>query len=542
MVQLAGAIHEAGHAVPALVPLGEWSDRLEDFFGFLTRRNAFRAFRSQHFMQMAYWGRLTLLDGWNELDPQSHIRALRDLRALRREYPQLGIVIGTRRDLRPLSGPLVEIEALSEDQQLELARALRGTEGEALVDQAWRTPGVRELVAIPLYLTALLGTAPGAKFPQTKEEVLRLFVTQHEQIPEKAAILRRELFGFHGEMLTSLAVEANRTAKPQLPETLARQVISDVTSELSDRRQISAAPQTATVIEVLVNNHILIRPSSGGDGISFQHQQFQEWFASLSVGTLMMQAGGDAAARQRLRADVLNWPAWGESILFACERLSREGAAGVQAVVSAIRDALAIDPMLAAEMIFRSTAEVWTILQAEVVAFAARWHRPGQPDRAARFMMTTGRREFAPQIWPLVSNPDSQIQLTALRLASRFRPSVLGDDAAGKIAALPEETRGHVMAEIACRAGSTEWCWRRSSQSLTRARKWLSRSCKRSSSAAPTASSARFCNPLPRKYGSGWSARATRISLPIPRKPRGSWKCGAPSWRRKPTLCRSSAI
>jgi hypothetical protein len=146
MVQLAGAIHEAGHAVPALVPLGEWSDRPEDFFAFLARRNAFRAFRPQHFMQVAYCGRLTLLlDGWNELDPGSRIRALRDLRALRRDYPLLGIVIGTRRDLRPLSGPVVEIEALSEDQQLELARALRGTEGEALIDQAWRTPGVREL-------------------------------------------------------------------------------------------------------------------------------------------------------------------------------------------------------------------------------------------------------------------------------------------------------------------------------------------------------------------------------------------------------------
>jgi hypothetical protein len=455
MVQLAGAIYEGGHAVPALVPLGEWSDRPEDFFAFLLRRNAFRTFRPQHFMQVAYCGRLTLLlDGWNELDPGSRIRALRDLRALRRDYPLLGIVIGTRRDLRPLSGPVVEIEALSEDQQLELARALRARDGEALVDQAWRTAGVRELVAIPLYLTALLGTAPGAKFPQTMEEVLRLFVTQQEQIPEKAAILRRELFGFHGEMLTALAVEANRTAKPQLPETLARQVISHVTSELSARRQISAAPQPATVIEVLVNNHILIRPSSGGDGISFQHQQFQEWYASLSVGTLMMRAaGGDAAARQQLRADVLNWPAWEESILFACERLSRDGASGVQAVVSTIRDALAIDPMLAAEMIFRSTAEVWTILRTEVVAFATRWHRPGQPDRAARFMMTAACPEFAPQIWPLMSSPDSQIQLTALRLASRFRPSVLGDEAASKIAALPQETRGYVMAEIAMQSG-----------------------------------------------------------------------------------------
>jgi hypothetical protein len=37
------------------------------------------------------------------------------------------------------------------------------------------------------------------------------------------------------------------------------------------------------------------------------------------------------------------------------------------------------------------------------------------------------------------------------KLHSRFRPSVLGDDAASKIAALPE--RGHLMAEIASGAG-----------------------------------------------------------------------------------------
>ena len=103
------------------------------------------------FMQLAYHGRLILLlDGLNELDPASRLRAMRDLKALRRDYPLLGIVVGTRRHVLPISGPVVEIQALSEDQQLELAQALRGKDGEALVDQAWRTPGVRELIAIPL--------------------------------------------------------------------------------------------------------------------------------------------------------------------------------------------------------------------------------------------------------------------------------------------------------------------------------------------------------------------------------------------------------
>jgi hypothetical protein len=453
LAQLAETLVEAGEMVPGLVPLGEWSDRREDFFTFLTRRNAFGTFRPQHFMQLAYHGRFALLlDGWNELDPVARVAATRLLKALRRDYPLLGIVIGTRRHLLPISGAVVEVDPLSESQQLELAGALRGQEGEALVDQAWRTPGVRDLVTIPLYLTALLRSTPGARFPQTKEEVLRLFVTQHEEEPEKAAILQKELLGFHGDMLTGLGVEANRAANTVLSDTSANRVIADVGAQLAAAGQFTIPPQPATAIEVLVSNHLLIRASSGG--ISFQHQQFQEWYASLDVGRIMRAAAnGDAAARTKLRDEILNWPAWEESVLFACERLSRENATGAQAVAGAIRETLGIDPMLAAEMIFRSSPGVWALIGAETTAFAARWHTARKVDRAVRFMMTTGRPEFAPQIWPLISNSDQQVYLAAVRSPPRFRVSVLGDGAEQKLAALPLETRKHVVAEIASYGG-----------------------------------------------------------------------------------------
>jgi hypothetical protein len=93
------------------------------------------------------------------------------------------------------------------------------------------------------------------------------------------------------------------------------------------------------------------------------------------------------------------------------------------------------------------------LIGTEVTAFAERWHITGKVDRAARFMMTTGRPEFAPQIWPLISSRDNQIYLEALRSPRRFRPVVLGDNAEQKLAALPEETRKHVVAEIAGHSG-----------------------------------------------------------------------------------------
>src|SRR5260370_14668334 len=108
-----------------------------------------------------------ILGGWNELDSGSRKRATAEVKALQREFTGLSIVVSTRRQALnvPISGPLVEIDALTADQQLEIARASRGSEGGAILDHAWRTAGIRELVAIPLYLTTLLAHAPGRMSP-----------------------------------------------------------------------------------------------------------------------------------------------------------------------------------------------------------------------------------------------------------------------------------------------------------------------------------------------------------------------------------------
>jgi hypothetical protein len=193
-------------------------------------------------------------------------------------------------------------------------------------------------------------------------------------------------------------------------------------------------------------------PSHGA--VSFQHQLFQEWYASFEVERLTRDAAqGNTAALRALRHDVLNWIAWEESILFACERLSRHGADDVRAVSTAIHEALGIDPMLAAEMIFRTAPEVWPHIKDEVLAFAKRWHIPGKVDRAVRFMITTGRPEFAEYIWPLISNRENQVHIDALRAAGRFRPAVLGDGAPKRLVALPDEVRKEVLAEIATNSG-----------------------------------------------------------------------------------------
>ena len=450
LLQVAETIVASGRSVGLFVPLGEWSVGGGSLLASVAVRHAFRGVSEADLALLAEHGRLVLaLDGWNELDSVSRRRVTAELGWLKRDYPQLGLVVSTRREALdvPVGGRVIEIEYLNEEQQRIIARAYRGDAGETLLDAAWRTPGIRDLVAIPLYLTALLIAVKDDHLPATREEVLRLFIRQHDDAPERARALREVAFGFHGDMLKALAVEATQTANTSIGDSVARTVVKGVEDQLAAGNQITFAPQPTAILDVLVSQHTLIR--SGTESVSFQHQQFQEWYASFEAERAMREAAlGGAEAVQRLRAEILDERNWEKSLLFACERVSREDGDGPPVVARAIRVALTVDPILAAEMIFRSSDAVWREVADDVSAFVKQWHEPGQVDRAVRFMATSGRPEFAATFWPFMESTNSQVYLSVTRVARRFRPSVLGANADKRLAAIPEATRGHVLAEL----------------------------------------------------------------------------------------------
>jgi hypothetical protein len=456
VLQLAGDVITAGNSVPLYFRLGDWSAGSSTLLASLHARAAFNGVSAQEVMQLAQRGRvLLLLDGWNELDTDARKKLRLELAQVRRDCPHIRIVATTRQQVLdvPTTGPRVEIEPLSEDQQMAIRRAIAGDDGAKIVDEAWRTPGVRELIATPLYLTALVSGGVPTVRPETKEQLLRLFVEQHDRVNEHAEPLQELLHGCHTDVLTALASDLNARGLTTMTDAEARRIISTTLNKLVQDQQINERPEPAKVLELLTSHHTLTRGAGGTGPISFQHQQFQEWFASREVDELMrLSARGDTSARLRLRAAILDQPAWEESIYFAVERLSRE-VGGPAVAADAIRVALAVDPMLAAEMIFRVTDETWQIVNADIVAFATRWHSTGHVDRAIRFMVTTGRSDFESYVWPLASNLHSQVQLPTLRSAERFRPAVLGLNIDTKVAALPEETRRRLLGQIAVESG-----------------------------------------------------------------------------------------
>jgi hypothetical protein len=455
LFQVADGVLEIGNGTPLIIPLGDWATEGDALLVSILKRPAFNGISEQDFRSVATKpGVVLLLDGWNELDAAARERARVQITALKTELPELSLVISTRRQALdiPFGGTRVDLLPLDDEQQMEIARAMRGEAGVQLVYQAWRTAGVRELVTIPLYLTALLSLPEGAPFPTTKEEVLRRFVAAHEQEARRAATLHAVAFGFQQDYLDNLAVFATTTANTAITDSNARKSVAETARLLIAEGQITITTQPDTLLDTLVSNHVLMR-SGDTPGYSFQHQQFQEWYASHYVERLMLQAVSDPAAREKLKADVLDQRPWEEAVLFAVERSARGDAAHKAACSAAIRAAFDVDPVLAGEMVFRATDEVWAPISAEMRSLTEQWHAPGKVDRAVRFMIASGRPEFSDLLWPLISHGNTQVHLPALRAAKRFRPSVLGNDALARIAALPPEIRKNVLHEIASHGG-----------------------------------------------------------------------------------------
>jgi hypothetical protein len=456
--QVAEGVLENSYGAPLIVMLNDWATEKATILESILKRHAFRGILEDDLRRAAAQpGVVLLLDGWNELDAESRKRARVQMNTLKAELPDLGLVVSTRKPRNqaldvPFGGKRVDLLPLNHDQQMQIARAVQGEDGARLVDQAWRTAGVRELVTIPLYLTALLSLPKGMPFPTTKEEVLRHFVAAHEGETSRAEAMHAVVQDLQQDYLDGLAVFATRTANTAVSDSNARRSVSDTAALLANNGQITIKPEPNAVLDVLVSNHVLMR---AGDtpGVSFQHQQFQEWYASHFVECRIIAEADDPRSREALKAEIFNFSVWEEAILFAIERMSRGDGHQCAASGKAILAAFEVDPILAAEMIFRSTDDVWTRIATPIQARIARWRTAGKVDRAFRFMLTSGRAEFFDAVWPLITDENEQISLKALHNCRRFRPSILGGDAEQKIKALPQKPRLVLLHEIASHSG-----------------------------------------------------------------------------------------
>lgn len=448
LIQIARKMIEAG-PVPVFVPLGAWAESGIDLFDWISRRRSFQALSRAHLTFLADYGELALfMDGWNEVPEAARRRLINEMEELETQFPLLNLVMSSRRTALdvPLAGRRISVLPLSEDQQHEIATALRGPDGVSVLDAAWRTVGLRDLVTIPLYLRALMEATSG-RLPETKEEVLRCMVEAHEAIAANKELFHRELHDAQHTYLTAIAAAAQLSGTPTIADQDARSAVSDAGDKLVSEGQITTAPNPPHVLDILVECHLLVRQDS--QFYAFQHQQLQEWFASFDLEAGLVVAGDELNLEHPLTVVCLNDRSWAEVVLFACERMSRKDETSAKAVARVVDLLLGIDPMFAAQVVARSGSLVWKLIGDRALAFGLAWHAHDRLDRAVAFMIETKRPEFADIVWPLISSDNAQEQMSAVRLVRRFNPSVLGDHLARDYPALPDKSRETLASELA---------------------------------------------------------------------------------------------
>lgn len=449
LIQIARKMIEAG-PVPVFVPLGVWAESGRDLFDWASRRRGYEALSSAHLKFLADHGELALLlDGWNEVPESTRRRLINEMEELETQFPLLNVVMSSRRTTLdvPLAGRRIFVSPLSDEQQREIAEGMRGEDGVNVLDAAWRTVGLRDLVTIPLYLWALMEATTSGKLPETKEEVLRRMVETYEAIPANKELFHRELHDVQHAYLTAIARSAQLSGTPTIPDRDARLVVSRAGEKLVSEGQISIAPNPSHVLDILMASHLLVRQDN--QLYALQHQQLQEWFASFDLEAELVSVGDDLSFEHPLTIVALNDRGWTEVVLFACERMSRKDEAGAQIVAKVVDLLLGIDPIFAAQIVALSGPIVWEIIGDRILRFARAWHTQGKLDRAVGFMIQSKRAEFADIVWPLVSGGNNQNQMNAMRLVPRFNPSVLGDHLAREFAGLPDRSRETLAVELA---------------------------------------------------------------------------------------------
>ena len=116
-------------------------------------------------------------------------------------------------------------------------------------------------------------------------------------------------------------------------------------------------PQPNTVLEALVSHHVLMR---AGDPPAIVPAPAISGMVRVAF-CRAPDASGDrrSGVARKAEGGSFNRPLWEESILFACERLARGEPETAGSLRRGHLAAFEVDPILAAEMIFRSTDAVW---------------------------------------------------------------------------------------------------------------------------------------------------------------------------------------
>jgi hypothetical protein len=230
-----------------------------------------------------------LLNGWNEIGEPEFAQAERALRGLERDFPTVGIIVATRTHhiVPPLPGALrARLLTLTRHQRTAYLRARLGGRTDELRQKLDADPALDELTRTPFILSEVASLFEvGAPIPSTKMGVLNAVTRLIEQSDEHRNQLQQPpLAGRARDYLAELATRMTAHGGVTLSDDDARAAVTFVGTLLKNAGQIATLPEPVMVLSTLCAHHVLERQDYPAVAFRFEHQQFQEFYASLDVG------------------------------------------------------------------------------------------------------------------------------------------------------------------------------------------------------------------------------------------------------------------
>ena len=463
LIQLAQ--RECATGIPFIVDLSQWTSSSLNILEFIAGMPAFKAecLTSEDLARVQQAQPfLLLLNGWNEVAETSAKQASDALRDLARDFPSACIIVATRTHhvAPPLPGALrlrlLRLGRLQREGYLEARLGPKAAELHAYIEA---DPSLDGLTRTPFILSEVATLfEDGVEIPSTKFSVLAQVVRLNEQRDEHSNSLQMApIFGQQTAFLKALATEMTRGGPVSLSEADARARVAAVAQELIACGQIDRA-QPAEVLASLTAHHLLERVEYPETMFRFEHQQFQEYFASLDVHTRLLELGDDDHdARNRFTADYVNYPAWAEPLRMIAATIAEETGndrthkQDISAGRRLVEMAIAVDLVFAGELAQLCGNGVWNTVR-EVVGERFRAAN-GLPDGnfqqyALAAMLASGADDFGDVILPLLSGQDQQTRLHTYRLWPDIQLSSFGPNWHEQVRGWNEEARADFVSEL----------------------------------------------------------------------------------------------
>ncbi len=448
-----------------LVDLPVWVQSGEDVLGFLAREPEFRARNVSAADLASLQGSLHfsfLLNGWNEVAEALSAPAIVAVGQLDHQFPDAGIAIATRP--HPVSPPLAgcirtRLLTLSREQRAEYLRQVLGEGANKLKAEIEASRVLDELTRTPLLLTQVVSLYQSSTpIPDTRVGVLeaatKLIEAEHRAQLQIAPISNRAAV-----YLAGLAASMTERGEIIIGEEAANQAIQKVNAALRETAQLENPPNPDAILQVLCAHHVLERLENPAVSFRFQHQQFQEFYASrfLLQKLTALVGAGDADSHRAFAASYIDKPLWEEALFMiaedvrrrAAEAASRSEAEGLGALLVALT--AKVDPIFAGELARYCGPDLWPRIRGDLGTLLRRWHTAHDSHHrqlALAGMFATGADEFLDIIEPLLTSETQQIRLSAYHAGRKLHLTTLGANWRQTVGGWSEGARSDFVNEV----------------------------------------------------------------------------------------------